>query len=125
MKPFSILANWILSALIILTVSQYIPGFKVASFQTALLVALFLGIFNAIIKPILIILTLPINILTLGLFTFVINAFLLWLVTYFVKGFTILNFTSAIIAAIALWLVNTLIHIVFASTNGPGRKSLH
>ncbi len=112
MKPFSTLANWVLSAIAILIVSQYVPGVKVASFQTALLVALFLGIFNAVIKPILIILTLPINILTLGLFTFVINATLLWTVAYFVKGFTISNFTAALIAAVALWLINIIIHLV-------------
>lgn len=112
MKPFSTLANWVLSAIAILIVSQYVPGVKVASFQTALLVALFLGIFNAVIKPILIILTFPINILTLGLFTFVINAVLLWTVTYFVKGFVISNFTAALIAAIALWLINIVIHLV-------------
>ncbi len=112
MKPFSTLANWVLSAIAILIVSQYVPGVKVASFQTALLVALFLGIFNAVIKPILIILTLPINILTLGLFTFVINATLLWTDAYFVKGFTISNFTAALIAAVALWLINIIIHLV-------------
>lgn len=112
MKPFTTLANWILSALAILIVSQYVPGIKVASFGTALIVALFLGIFNAVIKPILVILTLPINILTLGLFTFVINAFLLWAVAYFVKGFTINNFTAALTAAIALWLINIIIHLV-------------
>ena len=112
MKPFSTLANWVLSAIAILIVSQYVPGVKVASFQTALIVALFLGIFNAVIKPILIILTFPINILTLGLFTFVINAVLLWTVTYFVKGFVISNFTAALIAAVALWVINILIHLV-------------
>lgn len=108
----NILANWLLSALTIFLISQYIKGFYVDSFQTALIVAFALGIINTVIKPILIILTLPINILTLGLFTFVINAFLLWIVAYLVKGFTINNFTTALITAIALWLINIIIHLV-------------
>lgn len=109
MKPFSILANWLLSALTIYLISQYVPGFKVDTFQTALIVAVVLGIFNAIIKPILIILTLPINILTLGLFTFVINALLIMATDYFVVGFTVTSFTPALIAAIVLWLINVVL----------------
>ncbi len=109
MKPFSLLANWLLSALTIILISQYVPGFKVDSFQTALIVALVLGIFNAIVKPIIVILTLPINILTLGLFTFVINAFLIMLTDHFVKGFTVTSFTPALIAAVILWAINILI----------------
>ena len=57
----AILANWILSALTILLISQYLPGFNVNSFLTALIVALVLGIINAFIKPVIVILTLPIN----------------------------------------------------------------
>lgn len=114
MKAFSILANWILSALAVLIVSSLVPGFQVASFQTALIVALVLGIFNAIIKPVLVILTLPINILTLGLFTFVINAALLLAADYLVRGFTITNFTTALLAAVVLWLINIVINAVFS-----------
>lgn len=109
MKAFSILTNWVLSALTIFLISQYIPGFKVNSFQTALVVALVLGIFNAVIKPVLVILTLPINILTLGLFTFVINAFLILATDYFVKGFVVTSFTPALIAAVVLWLINIIV----------------
>ena len=109
MKPFSVLASWLLSALTILLISQYVKGFNVDSFQTALLVALVLGIFNAFVKPLIVILTLPINILTLGLFTFVINAFLIMLTDYFVKGFTVTSFTPALIAAIILWIINVVV----------------
>lgn len=108
----SILINWLLSALIILLTSQIVPGFKVDTFTTALLVAFVLGIVNAIIKPILIILTLPINILTLGLFTFVINAALILLVDRIVPGFKVEGFTPALIAAFILWLINIAIHIL-------------
>ncbi len=109
MKPFSILTNWILSALTILLISQYVKGFYVDSLQTAFIVALFLGIFNAFVKPVLVILTLPINILTLGLFTFVINAILIMATDYFVKGFTVTSFTPALVAAVILWLINIII----------------
>jgi putative membrane protein len=105
----NILTNWLLSALTIFLISQYIKGFYVDSFQTALIVAIVLGIFNAFVKPVLVILTLPINILTLGLFTFVINAFLIMATDYFVKGFTVTSFTPALIAAIVLWLINIVI----------------
>lgn len=109
MKAIAILANWILSALTIFLIAEYIKGFQVDSFQTALIVALALGIMNAIIKPILVILTLPINILTLGLFTFVINAGLILAADYLIAGFTVTSFKPALIAAIVLWIINIFI----------------
>jgi len=112
MGTVSILANWILSAIALVIVANYVPGFHVNSFATALIVAVILGIINTLIKPIILILTLPINILTLGLFTFVINALLLLLVARFVPGFTIEGFVPALIGAIVLWLINIVIHMV-------------
>lgn len=106
------LANWILSALAILLVAKFVPGFRVESFLTALAVALVLGIINAFIKPVLLILTLPINILTLGLFTFVINAVILLGIARFVPGFTITGFVPALVGAIILWLISTVVHFV-------------
>ena len=108
----SVLVEWLISALALLLISQYLPGFQVASYTTALLVALVLGILNALIKPIILILTLPINILTLGLFTFVINAFLLIIASYFVRGFQINGFIPALVAAFLLWIINVVLHIV-------------
>ena len=106
-----ILTNWLLSALAILAVSQYLPGFRVDTFTTALLVALVLGILNALIKPVILIFTLPLNILTLGLFTFIINAVLLLLTSRLVPGFQITGFIPALIAALILWLINIIIHL--------------
>lgn len=114
MKAISILANWLLSAIAIVVTANFVPGFNVDTFQTALIVALILGVFNAIIKPILVILTLPITILTLGLFSFVINAIMLLAVDYFVQGFTITNFITALLAAVLLWLINILIDAIFS-----------
>ena len=113
---FSILANWILSALTIIIVASLVPGFKVDSFTTALIVALLLGIANAVVKPILVILTLPINILTLGLFTFVINALLLLGVAAIVEGFTIAGFAPALIAALILWIINLVLNLLIFPT---------
>lgn len=110
----SLLARWILSALALILISYLLPGFYVASFFSALMIALVLGLLNAVVRPILIILTLPINMLTLGLFTFFINAFLLWFVSTFIKGFEIADFSNALIGALILWAIsffgNQLVH---------------
>lgn len=99
-----ILLRWFLNAAVLLMVAYIVSGFQVNSFYTALIVALALGIVNAIIKPILVILTLPINILTLGLFTFVINAVLILFVSTIVKGFSVDGFMPALIGGIIIWL---------------------
>lgn len=106
-----ILVNWLLSALAIFIASEVIPGFNVDNFTTALIVALILGIVNAVIKPILVILTLPINILSLGLFTFVINALMILLVDYLVTGFSVEGFLPALIGAFILWIISLVLHI--------------
>ena len=92
----------------LLLVSYFVPGIEVVSFYSALIVALVLGVFNIIIKPILILLTLPITLLTLGLFTFVINAALFWLASIFVSGFSVDGFIPAFIGAFVLALLNWL-----------------
>lgn len=105
-----ILINWIVNAMIVFSVAYVMPGAHVDSFVTALVVALVLGIVNAILKPILIILTLPITIITLGLFTLVLNALLILLVSKIVPGFTINGFLWALVFGIVLSIANTFIH---------------
>jgi len=107
---FRILANWALSALSIFVVAKYLPGFEVADLTTAFVIALVLGVINATIKPVLKILTFPITIVTLGLFSFVINAALIWIVAYFIQGFSIQGFAPALYGAIILWLINTIVN---------------
>jgi putative membrane protein len=102
----------VFNALVLLLVAQLIQGFRVASFWVALATALVLGVLNAVIKPVLIILTLPINVLTLGLFTFVINALILWLAAAIVPGFAIERFLTAILAAVLLALINMVISLL-------------
>lgn len=98
------LLRWLINALIILSLPYLIPGIHVASFWTALLVALVLGILNALVRPILIILTLPITLVSLGLFIFVLNALLLWLTSTLVKGFEVKSFGAALLASIIMWI---------------------
>jgi putative membrane protein len=98
----------LLNAGALLVVAYLLKGFEVETFwPAAVIAALILGIANAILKPILVVLTLSINILTLGLFTFIINAGLLWLVQALVSGFTIDKFwPTAVIGALILWVIS-------------------
>lgn len=100
--------RWILNALALMAVAYLVPGIGVDSFWSALIAALVLGLVNALLRPILLILTLPVNILTLGLFTLVINGFLLWLVGTMVKGFTVDGLVPALLGALVLWAVSML-----------------
>ncbi|MFA6973288.1 MAG: phage holin family protein [Parcubacteria group bacterium] len=100
---------WLVSALVIFVLASFLPGITVANFLTALAVALVMGLVNAVIKPVLIILTLPVNILTLGLFTLVINAFLVILVAAIVPGFQVTSFWSALIFSVILSLAMSLV----------------
>lgn len=102
------LLRWLISALALLLVTRIVAGFHVETFYSALIAALIVGLFNAVIRPVLIVLTLPITIVTLGLFTFVINAALLLLASTIVKGFTIDGFLPALMGALILWAVSTL-----------------
>lgn len=100
------LLNWFISALAILIAAYIIPGIDVQGFFVACVTSLILGLINAFIKPILIILTLPINILTLGLFTLVINALLIMLTARIVPGFNVDGFLPALLFSIVLSLIN-------------------
>jgi putative membrane protein len=96
----TIIAKWFISALSLLLAEKLIDGISIDSFYIALIVALFLGIVNAIIRPILVILTLPINIITLGFFIFVINGFLFWFLSTFIAGFEVDGLGVAIVGAL-------------------------
>lgn len=102
----SILLRWLISAVVIMLVGSLVPGIHIAGLWTALIATLVLGILNALLRPILIILTLPVTILTLGLFSLIINAGIFLLATTIVKGFTVDSFTAAFIGSLLLWLIN-------------------
>ena len=104
-----ILLGWAINALCLLALPYLLSAVQVTGFGTALLVALVLGLLNVLIRPVLIILTLPINILTLGLFTFVINGLLFWVVARLVDEFTVASFGWAILAAIVYSLISSAV----------------
>lgn len=97
-----ILAKLLITALALLAVAYLLPGVDVESFLVALIVAVVLGLLNLVVRPILVLLTLPINILTLGLFLWVINGFLFWFVARFVDGFSVSGFGIAILGALVV-----------------------
>jgi len=105
-----IVVNLLISVLAIVITAYLLPGTKIDSLSTALMVALVLGILNAILRPILTILTLPITILTLGLFSFVLNALMILLVSAVVPGFYVDGFFWALLFSFVLSLVNTLLN---------------
>jgi len=103
-----LLLRWLINALALLLVTELLVGFSVDTFYHALIAALILGLINAIIRPVLLILTLPVNILTLGLFTFVVNALMILLMGTIVKGVEIEGFWTALAAAVVLWAVSVI-----------------
>lgn len=109
-----LLLRWILNAAILIGLSFYLPGIAVTGWYAALVAALILGLINALIRPFVLILTLPATILTLGLFTFVINGLMFWLAGSVVKGFEVAGFWpafwGAFIMTVVNWFVNSLRH---------------
>ena len=108
-----IIIHWFLSAVAIIITAYLLPreAIFVQSFFVALVVAVVLGFLNTIIKPILILLSLPFQILTLGLFTFVINACLVLLTSKIVDGFYVKSFWWALAFSLVLWIVNTVLRL--------------
>ena len=107
-----LLLNWILSALVLLLVAHIVPGFEVRSFWSALLAVLVIGFINATLGFLLKLVTLPLSVLTLGIFWFVINAVMLELAAYLVPGFRITHFSAAFIGAILLTIINLVLRAV-------------
>ena len=103
-----LLLVWLINALSLLAVPYVLPSVSVDSFYVALLTALLLGLLNTLIRPLLVLGTLPITILTLGLFTLVINGFLFWFVASFVEGFRVGGFWSAFWGAIVYSLISSV-----------------
>lgn len=111
----TLIIKWLIMVLAIIISSYLIPGVAVAGFWTALWLALFLGIINVLVKPISILITLPINILTLGLFTFVINALLILLAASVIKGFSVSGFLVAMLFSIVLSVVSYLLNVLVSA----------
>jgi putative membrane protein len=105
-----ILVNWLVTTLAVLVVAYLLPGVAVRSFVAALFTALVLGLVNAILRPILVILTLPLTLVTLGLFIFVINALLVLLTSAIVPGFEIRSFWWALLFSLLFSVVSFVLH---------------
>ena len=101
-----LLAVWLINAVALIGVSYLMPSIHVTSFGAALIAALVLGLVNAVIRPILVLLTLPVTILTLGLFIFVINGLLFLGVAHLLEGFQVAGFWPAILGAIVYSLIS-------------------
>jgi len=106
------LAKFLLIALCVTGIAGLIPGIEVYSFWSALWVAVILSILNLFVKPVLIILTIPVTILTFGLFLLVINGFMIWLASALLKGFIVETFMRAIIFGILLSVATYLVERV-------------
>jgi putative membrane protein len=104
-----LLLHWLLSALSLLIVAHIVPGFQVAGFGTALLASVVIGLVNGTLGLLLKIITLPVSILTFGLFFFVINALMIKMAASIVPGFHVLGFGAALLGAIVLALLNALL----------------
>ena len=102
----SFLIQWLVSGLAIIITAYLLPGVRVTGFFAAMVTALILGLINAVIRPVLILLTLPLNILTLGLFTLVINALLVMLAAAVVPGFAVQGFWWALLFGLVLAIIN-------------------
>jgi putative membrane protein len=112
------LLQWALSAVALLIVAHFVDGFVVSNFVSALIAVLVIGLFNATFGLLLKIITLPLGILTFGLFFLVINAVVLWFSSKFVPGFAVTTFKAAFLGALAL----AVLHLLFGFIRGPQRK---
>lgn len=104
-----LLVRLLINALALILVTLFVPGLHLASFSTAILAALVWGLVNTLVRPIFSFFTFPLQLLTLGLFTLVINASMLALTANLVPGFTIHNFSSAFIGAFVLSLISLIL----------------
>jgi putative membrane protein len=101
-----LLLVWLVNAVALLAVAYLVPSISIASFATALVAALILGLMNTIVRPVLVLLTLPVTVLTLGLFILVINGLLFWFVGTFIEGFVVGGFWAGVFGAIVYSLVS-------------------
>ncbi len=104
-----LLAVWLINALALLALPYLLPSIHVASFTTALVVAVVLGLINAVIRPVLLLLTLPVTLLTLGLFIFAINGMMFMLAAWLLEGFVVDGFLAGVIGSTLYSLISWLL----------------
>lgn len=101
------LITWLISAVALMITAYIVPGFFVANIVSAAIASVILGLVNAIVKPLLVVLTLPLTLLTFGLFVFFINAIVIWLAGVLTPGFVISGFLPALVGSIVLTLITS------------------
>ena len=106
-----LIVRWLLLAAALLLVAHLYPGVTVASFSAALVAALVLGLFNTLVRPLLVLLTLPVTVVTLGLFLFVINALMFWAAAGVLGGFNVTGFGAALVGSLIYSLCGMLIDV--------------
>ena len=107
MKQF--IVRLLINAMALMATATLIDGISANGFSGAIIAALVLGIINAVIRPVLLLFTLPLNLLTLGLFTFVINALMLMLTSFFVSGFVVDGFFAALVGSVVLSVISAVL----------------
>lgn len=117
-----IFIRWLINTAGIVFAAYLVRGIYVEDFLTALVAAGVLGVINVLIRPILLLLTLPLNILTLGLFTFILNGFIFYFIGNVVKGMAVANFWSAFFGALIISIVNGIAHFFFLSSPHEERR---
>lgn len=117
-----LIIRWLLLAAALLLVANVYPGVTVAGFTAALVAALVLGLLNTLVRPVLVLLTFPVTLITLGLFLFVINAGMFWLASYVLDGFQVKGFVAALIGSVLYSLCAMVIDVamerLFSSSPG-------
>lgn len=108
----NLLIRILLTAVLVLVIAHFLPGVSVPNLMTSIIVAVVLALLNFIVKPVLVILTLPVTVLTLGLFLLIINAFIIWLCSRIVDGFSINNFLTALLFSLILSVCQSVVFAI-------------
>ena len=112
------LMKWLINAISLVVVIHLVSGIRTDRWETTIVAALVLGLLNAFLRPLLLLLTLPVNLLTLGLFTLVVNGFIFYLAAWLVSGFFVAGFWSAFLGALVFSIISCLLSMLF----NPERK---
>jgi putative membrane protein len=123
LRMIKLIVRWLLLAAALLLVAYLYPGVTVASFGAAMIAAFVLGLLNTIVRPLLVLLTLPVTLITLGLFLFVINALMFWAAAYLLNGFNVTGFAAALIGSLIYSLCGMVIDVAVERIFAGGARA--
>jgi putative membrane protein len=112
-----LILKWVLNSLALFLVMRLVPGIQIDRFQDLMIAALVIGLLNAFLRPVILLLTLPVTMMTLGLFTFVINGLIFYLAAYLVSGFQVTGFGTAFLASIIFSIISFVLSLIFGTKN--------